>query len=74
MSLSFPAQDEDDDVLIVETEEGPSTNADDVENKSRKRKLDDKEQAGAKRLRSETSAEEQEDVIAIDWVLEGYSQ
>ncbi|XP_060109667.1 SUMO-activating enzyme subunit 2 [Heteronotia binoei] len=60
------AQDEDDDVLIVETDEGPSSNDDSMENKSRKRKLDDKEQAGTKRMRSETSADEQDDVIAID--------
>ncbi|XP_033013279.1 SUMO-activating enzyme subunit 2 [Lacerta agilis] len=60
------AQEEDDDVLIVETEEGSSSNADDTESKSRKRKLDEKEHTGTKRLRSEQLAEEQDDVIALD--------
>ncbi|XP_048371887.1 SUMO-activating enzyme subunit 2 [Sphaerodactylus townsendi] len=60
------AQDEDDDVLIVETEEGPSDSSDNMENKGQKRKLDDKEQASTKRMRSDTPAEEHDDVIAID--------
>lgn len=66
--LSFPAHDEDDedDVLIVETEEGPSNNADDTETKNRKRKLDDKEYTGAKRMRSELPDDKQDDVIALD--------
>ncbi|XP_007440000.2 SUMO-activating enzyme subunit 2 isoform X1 [Python bivittatus] len=61
------AQDEDDeDVLIVETEEDPSKNADDTEAKNRKRKLDDKEYTGAKRMRSELPDDKQDDVIALD--------
>ncbi|KAJ7312093.1 hypothetical protein JRQ81_006432 [Phrynocephalus forsythii] len=59
------APEEDDDVLIVESEEGPSSNAGDTEN--RKRKLEDKEQpASTKRMRSEPLPEEQDDVIALD--------
>uniref|UniRef100_A0A8C5RJK9 SUMO-activating enzyme subunit 2 n=1 Tax=Laticauda laticaudata TaxID=8630 RepID=A0A8C5RJK9_LATLA len=58
--------DDDDDVLIVETEEGPSNNADDAEAKNRKRKLDDKEYTGAKRMRSELPDDQQDDVIALD--------
>ncbi|XP_044290116.1 SUMO-activating enzyme subunit 2 isoform X3 [Varanus komodoensis] len=60
------AQDDDDDVLIVETEEGPSCNADDTESKHRKRKLEDKEHRGTKRLRAEPPADDQGDVIALD--------
>ncbi|XP_072836955.2 SUMO-activating enzyme subunit 2 [Pogona vitticeps] len=60
------AQEEDDDVLIVEIEEGSPGDAGETENKSRKRKLEDKEQAGTKRMRSEPLSEEQDDVIALD--------
>ncbi|XP_026570114.1 SUMO-activating enzyme subunit 2 [Pseudonaja textilis] len=58
--------DDDDDVLIVETEEGASNNADDTEAKNHKRKLDDKEYSGAKRMRSELPDDQQDDVIALD--------
>lgn len=62
----IPAPDEDDDVLLVETEEGSAGNADDTESTNRKRKLEDKEHAGMKRMRSEPPVGEQEDVIALD--------
>ncbi|KAJ6666203.1 hypothetical protein lerEdw1_001108 [Lerista edwardsae] len=60
------APDEDDDVLLVETEEGSAGNADDAESTNRKRKLEDKEHASMKRMRSEPPVGEQEDVIALD--------
>lgn len=64
---SFLAHDDDDDdVLIVETEEGPSNNADGPEAENRKRKLEDKEYTGAKRMRSELPDDKQDDVIALD--------
>lgn len=63
ITLSFPAHDDDDDdVLIVETEEVPSNNADGTEAKNRKRKFEDKEYTGAKKMRSELP----DDVIALD--------
>ncbi|XP_030881129.1 SUMO-activating enzyme subunit 2 [Leptonychotes weddellii] len=58
---------EQDDVLIVDSdEEGPSNNADiNEEERSRKRKLDEKENVSAKRSRTEQT-EELDDVIALD--------
>lgn len=58
---------EQDDVLIVDSdEEGPSNNADiSEEERSRKRKLDEKENISAKRSRTEHT-EELDDVIALD--------
>ncbi|XP_019278938.1 SUMO-activating enzyme subunit 2 isoform X2 [Panthera pardus] len=58
---------EQDDVLIVDSdEEGPSNNADiSEEERSRKRKLDEKENISAKRSRTEQT-EELDDVIALD--------
>ncbi|KAF3818310.1 hypothetical protein GH733_012618 [Mirounga leonina] len=58
---------EQDDVLIVDSdEEGPSNNADiSEEERSRKRKLDEKENVSAKRSRTEQT-EELDDVIALD--------
>ncbi|KAM7135249.1 SUMO-activating enzyme subunit 2-like [Molossus nigricans] len=58
---------EQDDVLIVDSdEEGPSSNADiSEEERSRKRKLDEKENISTKRSRTERS-EELDDVIAVD--------
>ena len=54
-------------MLIVDSdEEGPSNNADiSVEERSRKRKLDEKESVSAKRSRIE-QAEELDEVIALD--------
>ncbi|XP_074439018.1 SUMO-activating enzyme subunit 2 isoform X1 [Larus michahellis] len=56
-----------DDLLIVDSEdEGTSSNADDdMENKSRKRKLEDKECVSTKRARTEQT-EEQDEIIALD--------
>lgn len=64
----FSAQEEDDgdDVVIVESEEGPSGNVADAENTGRKRKLEEKEQTGSKRMRSEPLSGEQDDVITLD--------
>ncbi|MBV99863.1 SUMO-activating enzyme subunit 2, partial [Eschrichtius robustus] len=58
---------EQDDVLIVDSdEEGPSNNADiSEEERSRKRKLDEKENVSAKKARIEQT-EELDDVIALD--------
>ncbi|XP_067576048.1 SUMO-activating enzyme subunit 2 isoform X2 [Pseudorca crassidens] len=58
---------EQDDVLIVDSdEEGPSNNADiSEEERSRKRKLDEKENVSAKKSRTEQT-EELDDVIALD--------
>uniref|UniRef100_A0A287B2C5 SUMO-activating enzyme subunit 2 n=1 Tax=Sus scrofa TaxID=9823 RepID=A0A287B2C5_PIG len=58
---------EQDDVLIVDSdEEGPSNNADiSEEERSRKRKLEEKENVSAKRSRIEQT-EELDDVIALD--------
>ena len=55
-------------MLIVDSdEEGPSNNADiSEEERSRKRKLDEKESVSAKRSRIE-QAEELDEVIALDW-------
>lgn len=54
-------------MLIVDSdEEGPSNNADiSEEERSRKRKLDEKESVSAKRSRIE-QAEELDEVIALD--------
>lgn len=54
-------------MLIVDTdEEGPSNNAEiSEEERSRKRKLDEKESISAKRSRTE-QREELDDVIALD--------
>ena len=55
-------------MLIVDSdEEGPSNNADDIseEERSRKRKLDEKENISTKRSRTE-QAKELDDVIALD--------
>uniref|UniRef100_A0A8C4XK41 SUMO-activating enzyme subunit 2 n=2 Tax=Falco TaxID=8952 RepID=A0A8C4XK41_FALTI len=56
-----------DDLLIVDSEdEGTSSNVDDdMEIKSRKRKLEDKECVGTKRVRTEQT-EEQDEIIALD--------
>lgn len=55
-------------MLIVDSdEEGPSNNADiSEEERSRKRKLDEKENVSAKKSRTEQT-EELDDVIALDW-------
>ena len=55
-------------MLIVDSdEEGPSNNADISEDeRSRKRKLDEKESVSAKRSRIEQT-EELDEVIALDW-------
>uniref|UniRef100_A0A674KFS2 SUMO-activating enzyme subunit 2 n=2 Tax=Terrapene triunguis TaxID=2587831 RepID=A0A674KFS2_9SAUR len=56
-----------DDVLIVDSDdEGPSSNTDDdMENKNRKRKLEDREHVSTKRMRTDQT-EEQDDIIALD--------
>jgi len=53
--------------LIVDSDdEGTSSNVDDdMENKSRKRKLEDKERVSTKRVRTELT-EEQDEIIALD--------
>ncbi|XP_036201326.1 SUMO-activating enzyme subunit 2 isoform X2 [Myotis myotis] len=57
---------EQDDVLIVDSdEEGPSNNADISEERSRKRKLDEKENISTKRSRTEQTRE-LDDIIALD--------
>uniref|UniRef100_A0A2K5RH44 SUMO-activating enzyme subunit 2 n=1 Tax=Cebus imitator TaxID=2715852 RepID=A0A2K5RH44_CEBIM len=57
---------EQDDVLIVDSDEDSSNNTDvSEEERSRKRKLDEKENLGAKRSRIEQK-EELDDVIALD--------
>uniref|UniRef100_A0A8C5UGB8 SUMO-activating enzyme subunit 2 n=1 Tax=Malurus cyaneus samueli TaxID=2593467 RepID=A0A8C5UGB8_9PASS len=63
---------EQDDVVIVDSEdEGTSSNADDVENKSRKRKLEKGcECVGAKRVRAE---QEQDDLMIVESEDEGAS-
>lgn len=64
----FPAQDQDDVLIVDSDDEGPSSNTDDdnIEGKNRKRKLDDKEHVNTKRVRTEPT-EEQDDIIALDW-------
>uniref|UniRef100_A0A8C9ESX2 SUMO-activating enzyme subunit 2 n=1 Tax=Pavo cristatus TaxID=9049 RepID=A0A8C9ESX2_PAVCR len=59
------APDQDDLFIIDSEDEGHSSNADDTENKSRKRKLEDKECVGTKRVRMEQT-EEQDEIIALD--------
>lgn len=67
MGLSFSATNEEDDVLIVETEEDASSNTDDTEGRTRKRKLEEKDHVSTKRMRPEAPAEEvEDDVIALD--------
>lgn len=57
---------EEDDVLIVDSdEEGPSNDTDVSEERSCKRKLDEKENVTAKRSRTE-QMEELDDAIALD--------
>lgn len=53
-------------MLIVDSdEEGPSNNADISEERSRKRKLDEKENISTKRSRTEQTRE-LDDIIALD--------
>uniref|UniRef100_A0A8D0GPA3 SUMO-activating enzyme subunit 2 n=1 Tax=Sphenodon punctatus TaxID=8508 RepID=A0A8D0GPA3_SPHPU len=59
------AQDQDDVLIVDSDDEGPSSNTDDAESKNRKRKLDEAEHGGTKRIRTE-QAEEQDDIIALD--------
>lgn len=59
------APDQDDLFIIDSEDEGHSSNADDTENKSRKRKLEDKECVSTKRVRMEQT-EEQDEIIALD--------
>lgn len=61
----FAAPDQDDLFIIDSEDEGHSGNADDTENKSRKRKLEDKECVSTKRVRTEQT-EEQDEIIALD--------
>ncbi|XP_037585753.1 SUMO-activating enzyme subunit 2 [Cebus imitator] len=62
----IPEAQEQDDVLIVDSDEDSSNNTDvSEEERSRKRKLDEKENLGAKRSRIEQK-EELDDVIALD--------
>uniref|UniRef100_A0A8C6YVE7 SAE2 enzyme n=2 Tax=Nothoprocta perdicaria TaxID=30464 RepID=A0A8C6YVE7_NOTPE len=60
------AADQDDLLIVDSDDEGPSSNIDeDMENKSRKRKLEDKECVSTKRVRTEQT-EEQDEIIALD--------
>lgn len=64
--MYFAAPDQDDLLIVDSEDEGTSSNVDDdMENKSRKRKLDDKECISAKRARSDQT-EEQDEIIALD--------
>ncbi|OXB61785.1 hypothetical protein ASZ78_004058 [Callipepla squamata] len=59
------APDQDDLYIIDSEDEGHSSNADEAENKSLKRKLEDKECVSTKRARMEQT-EEQDEIIALD--------
>lgn len=63
--MCFAAPDQDDVLLIDSEGEGTSGNADDTENKSRKRKLEDKECTSTKRVCTE-QMEEEDEIIALD--------
>lgn len=65
--IYFAAPDQDDLLIIDSEDEGTSSNVDDdMENKNRKRKLEDKECISTKRVRTEQT-EEQDEIIALDW-------
>lgn len=65
-TIYFAAPDQDDLLIIDSEDEGTSSNVDDdMENKNRKRKLEDKECISTKRARTEQT-EEQDEIIALD--------
>lgn len=63
--MYFAAPDQDDLLIIDSEDEGHSSNVVDMEDKSRKRKLEDKECISTKRVRIEQT-EEQDEIIALD--------